>query len=223
MTSGTMFTCACPYIVALEPNADALLVALFLHKCARCCDWSYLTLKPSVSALCLSCCLLDHFSPLHHFVHPSCVLQGLLFLAFFFAVSFPAWMTFPAVHPTPSVELNTLPSVMVDGYFQLQDNSLCLQGTAEASLPKRSTALPVLQNQLFFSPPVARDFNLQEPSVNWKTYSSTSCFLQRVVPTYLCNPWLMTTHETVFSICKEFISISVQYLPYCRVTCTSSA
>ena len=66
-----------------------------------------------------------------------------------------------------AAESQTLPSVTVDGYFQLQHNSLCLQGTAEASLPKRSTALPVLQNQLFFSPPVARDPNLQEPSVNW--------------------------------------------------------
>ena len=49
-----------------------------------------------------------------------------------------------------AAESQTLPSVTVDGNFQLQHNSLCLQGTAEASLPKRSTALPVLQNQLFF-------------------------------------------------------------------------
>ena len=36
-------------------------------------------------------------------------------------------------------------------------------------------------------------------------------------------PRLMTTEETIFSICKELILISVQYLPYCRVTCSSSA
>ena len=33
--------------------------------------------------------------------------------------------------------------------------------------------------------------------------------------TYLSNPRLMTTHETVFSICKELILISMQHLPYC--------
>ena len=41
--------------------------------------------------------------------------------------------------------------------------------------------------------------------------------------TYLSNPWLMTSQETVWSICKSFILISIQYLPYRRVTCTSSA
>ena len=32
--------------------------------------------------------------------------------------------------------------------------------------------------------------------------------------TYLSNPRLMTTQETVFSICTELILISIQYLPH---------
>ena len=31
---------------------------------------------------------------------------------------------------------------------------------------------------------------------------------------FLLSPQLMTTHETALSICKEFILISIQYLPY---------
>ena len=41
--------------------------------------------------------------------------------------------------------------------------------------------------------------------------------------TYLSNPRLITTQETVRSICIELVLISIRYLPYCRVTCTSSA
>ena len=41
--------------------------------------------------------------------------------------------------------------------------------------------------------------------------------------TYLSNPRKMTTKETVFSICQELILISIQHLPYCGVTCASSA
>ena len=44
-----------------------------------------------------------------------------------------------------ATESHPLPSVMVEGYFQGQHNSLCLQGVAEASLLERSTALPVLE------------------------------------------------------------------------------
>ena len=40
---------------------------------------------------------------------------------------------------------------------------------------------------------------------------------------YLSYPRPMTTHVTVFSIRKEIILISMQYLPCCKVTCTSSA
>ena len=41
--------------------------------------------------------------------------------------------------------------------------------------------------------------------------------------TYLSNPRLMTTHETVFSVCKELILISMPHLPSCTVTCTASS
>ena len=41
--------------------------------------------------------------------------------------------------------------------------------------------------------------------------------------TYLSNPRLITTHETVFSTRTERILISTQYLPYCKVTYTASA
>ena len=41
--------------------------------------------------------------------------------------------------------------------------------------------------------------------------------------TYLSNPWLIATHGAAFSIGKEFILTSMQYLPCCKVTRTSSA
>ena len=41
--------------------------------------------------------------------------------------------------------------------------------------------------------------------------------------TYLSDPRLMTTQETEFPVFKELILVSIQYLPYCGVTCQSSA
>ena len=120
-----------------------------------------------------------------------------------------------------ATESHPLPSVMVEGSFQLQHNSLCLQDVTEASLLKRQTAL---QGKLNLFVATCRPGGKFPGTVG----ALVDVLVEFVFPsegsvTYLSNPRLSTTHETVFSICKEFILISVQYLPHCKVICTSSA
>ena len=57
----------------------------------------------------------------------------------------------------------------------------------------------------------------QEPLVNWLTHSLNLCFLSESSVAYLRQ---MTTQDSDFSVCRELILISMQYL--WRVTCTSS-
>ena len=84
----------------------------------------------------------------------------------------------------------------------LQHKSLCLQSTAEVLL--------IWEHSTRASPPVAPCPNVQEPSVSGETY-----LVEFVHP--------FETGVTAFSICKDLILISTQYLPSCGVTCTSSA
>ena len=109
--------------------------------------------------------------------------------------------------------------VMVEGCGQLEHNTFCLQDVAEAFSLERLTA-PRAQlvsrhrpTGAFFSGTVDELVDVHVAFV----VPSESCV------TYVSNPRLVTIHEKVFSICTEMIKISMQYLPYGKVTFTSSA
>ena len=82
---------------------------------------------------------------------------------------------------------------MVEGYFQLQLRSLCLQGTAEASLLKGSSGLSFVAHRL------------PGPDFSGTVGELVDVLVEFVFPsesgvTCLSYPRLMTTHETVFNL-----------------------
>ena len=97
-----------------------------------------------------------------------------------------------------AAESQLLPSIRIERNFQLQHkNSHCLHSTEKREFSRTEGGLVDVLVEFMF------------PSESGVTS--------------LSGPRLMTTQETVFSICKGLFLISLHYLPYCRVTCTSSA
>ena len=85
---------------------------------------------------------------------------------------------------------------------QLLNNTLGLQGTVE-----------VLLNLGTLNSSAATGCWVPE-CVNWWTYSLSLGPFSESDVRYLSNPRLMTTQETVFSIRKELMWISIQHPPY---------
>ena len=88
-------------------------------------------------------------------------------------------------------------------------HSLRLQGVADAPPLKRSTALPVRPG----------------PEFSGTVGDLVDVLVEFVFPsengvTYLSDTWVMATpRDNIFNL-QRFFLISMQYLPYCKITCT---
>ena len=93
--------------------------------------------------------------------------------------------------------------------FQLQRNALCQQSTADLGTLNSCVAA-----------------GCQDPKFSGTVGELVDLLGEFVFPsesgvTDLPSPRLITIQDKVLSIGKEFIWISMEYLPCCRVTCTS--